>query len=604
MTPIRYQRLALMLLLMACPAFLPAQSDAEEMLAEQYFRDGEYAQALPIYEQLYRKAATVQVTQRMVVCYEKLDQYEEATKLLERAIRREPDVLIYPALMADLLEKTGDFKAAEKLYQEIVSKKLTSREACIQLGAYFYQENKLDPALMVYRQGRKITRNEYEFCEEIGNLLQIKGDYEGATTEFLNIYYQNSEDLSAASISILNLITPASEATVERVLLLAVDKHQTDAGLRIILYEYYVMAKNFAEAFVQVKAIDKLFQEDGERIYQFSETMRNNKDYTLSNQALDYLIERKKGSPYYLQAHFDKALNNESRAFDQIPTDMAAVRQAIVDYGKLLDEFGRRAQYFNAIYRRAYLMVFYGDQIDQALVELEDITRSSQGLRQEDWARGRVLAGDILLMKKEYNKAKLVYTEVSDALKDRPQGAAARFKLAQMAYYRGEFSLAQAFLNGIKDNTSNDISNDAIRLNLLIIDNTGLDTTTKPLELFAQAQLLTYQRSYEEAIILLDSLAFTYPTHALADEILWEKTNISLSQHDVTTALTFIDQILNEFIYDIYGDDALYTKARIYDRTLSNPEEAMKHYLDFLVKFPGSLYAVEVRKRIRELRQG
>ena len=54
---------------------------------------------------------------------------------------------------------------------------------------------------------------------------------------------------------------------------------------------------------------------------------------------------------------------------------------------------------------------------------------------------------------------------------------------------------------------------------------------------------------------------------------------------------------------DIWGDDALYTKARIYDYTLKDQEKAMQLYLDFLLKYDGSLYIVEVRKRIRELRK-
>ena len=130
-----------------------------------------------------------------------------------------------------------------------------------------------------------------------------------------------------------------------------------------------------------------------------------------------------------------------------------------------------------------------------------------------------------------------------------------------------------------------------------------LDTTTTALEIFASAQLLSYQRKYQESLELLDSLAFEYPNHSLSDEIMWEKVNIFLKQNNIELALQFIDRILESFIYDIYGDDALYTKARIHDYTLNDPENAMKYYLELLTTFPGSLFSVEARKRIRDLRK-
>ena len=139
---------------------------------------------------------------------------------------------------------------------------------------------------------------------------------------------------------------------------------------------------------------------------------------------------------------------------------------------------------------------------------------------------------------------------MSERFKDRQQGGLANYKLAQMAYYKGEFNLAEALLTTIKDNTSNDISNDAIKLNLTIIDNTGLDTATTALEMFAQAQLLTYQRQYEPSLDLLDSLAYQFPNHTLSDEILWEKATIFLKQNGHLQKFRF-----NRFLWNI---DPLY----------------------------------------------
>ena len=53
----------------------------------------------------------------------------------------------------------------------------------------------------------------------------------------------------------------------------------------------------------------------------------------------------------------------------------------------------------------------------------------------------------------------------------------------------------------------------------------------------------------------------------------------------------------------MFADDALYTKARLYDFNLGNKEKAMEAYIQMLRDYPGSLYSVDVRKRIRELRK-
>ncbi|MEM7660141.1 MAG: tetratricopeptide repeat protein, partial [Bacteroidota bacterium] len=595
----RHRRVALLSM-----GWLVAQPKAELELAERYYQDAEYESALELFEKAYKRSPEEGIGRRIVGSYEMLLQYEDAIKFLEKATKRHPEVSIYPILHAAILEKTGDLKAADKLYENAIEKQLRNQGEFMQIGAYLYQEGKLDRSLQTYLQSRKRLKDEYMFANEVANIYQQQGLFQEATEEYLNVYYANSSDLNAANLSILNMVGPSSQEAIEKALLRASDKRQSDLGIRTILYEYYLLAENFYEAFVQVKSIDRLFREEGDRVYKFAETMRNSKEYDMSNKAYDYIIDRKKNSRFFYLAHFEKAINGELKAFDQIPVDLISVQQAVDGYGELLDEFGREPQYFDAIYRRANLMVFYLDDLESSFSELESLTRQRQALRLEDWATARLLMGDILLMNKDYNKAKLTYTEVSETFKDRQQGALAKYKLAQLAYYKGEFNLADALLASIKDNTSTDISNDAIKLNLLIIDNTGLDTTTTALEIFAQAQLLTYQRSYQESLDLLDSLAYQFPNHSLADEILWEKANIFLRKNDITTAMTFIDRILNEFQTDIYGDDALFTKARIYDYTIKDPETAMKHYLEFLTLFPGSLFSVEVRKRIRELRQG
>ena len=187
--------------------------------------------------------------------------------------------------------------------------------------------------------------------------------------------------------------------------------------------------------------------------------------------------------------------------------------------------------------------------------------------------------------------------------KEEQIGALAKFKDGQLSYYKGDFDEAQARLKAIKDNTSNDISNDAIRLSLLITDNTGMDSTPVALQQFAQAQLLVFQREYDQAWVLLDSLAYAFPNHSLQDEILWEKSTILLNRNQVNEALVLLNKVIEKYGTDIYGDDALYTIAKINDYNFNNPSAAMELYLRMLREYPGSLFSVDVRKRVRELRK-
>jgi TolA-binding protein len=53
---------------------------------------------------------------------------------------------------------------------------------------------------------------------------------------------------------------------------------------------------------------------------------------------------------------------------------------------------------------------------------------------------------------------------------------------------------------------------------------------------------------------------------------------------------------------DLYGDDALYKEAELYDYVLIDKEKSKELYQALLEKYPGSIYVVQARKRYRELR--
>lgn len=583
------------------PFWIWAQGGEPE-LADKYFHDAEYDNALSLYTKLQKQEPDNRTYNlRIAECHQKLAQYGESASFLEKAYRRNPTEYIYGFVLADAYRLNGDFKKAEATENETIGKRMQAEPDFMEVGAWLTDQGKNELALRVYQQGRKTLRSKYVFGDEIGYLYKLLGEYGLATQEYLEQYYLNPSLVNTIKTNILTLVNDRSKDVVEKALLDAVNKNGKDLGLRTMVFDFYVLSQNFYEALVQCKSIDKVNNEDGGRVFQYAITLRNNKEYKLSNKALDYVIETHEGSSYYMRAFQEKAVNGELQAFESLPPDTLAIREAVVAYDALFAQFGRRPVFFDAMYRKAKLLAFYLFDLDKALTELELATQ--QQLKPQEMAQVNLLIGDVLLMQKEYNRAKLKYTEVAEAWKEGQIGAEAKYKQGRLSYYKGDFEYSKARLQTIKDNTSNDISNDAIQLFLLIQDNIGLDTTTYPLSRFAQAQLLVYQRDFDPAVILLDSIAYAFPSNTLADEILWEKANIHLQRNEIDKALTLLDKIIADHGEDIYGDDALFTKAKIYDYNLKDKAKAMGLYVDFLKKYTGSLFIVQVRQRIRELRE-
>ena len=66
--------------------------------------------------------------------------------------------------------------------------------------------------------------------------------------------------------------------------------------------------------------------------------------------------------------------------------------------------------------------------------------------------------------------------------------------------------------------------------------------------------------------------------------------------------IEYYKKIIETYSTDILGDDALFKLAELYEYYLKNIPEAMACYQKLLKEYPGSLYVVDARKRIRYLR--
>jgi TolA-binding protein len=199
-------------------------------------------------------------------------------------------------------------------------------------------------------------------------------------------------------------------------------------------------------------------------------------------------------------------------------------------------------------------------------------------------------------------EASLRYSQVEKSFKYDAIGQEAKFRVARISYYTGDFKWAQAQLDVLKGATSKLIANDALELSLTISDALAIDTNTAPLLIYARADLLAFQNKDDLAKTTLDSINKLYPNHALADDILFKKAQLEMKHGRLNEAAALYDTIINTYSEDILADDALFKLADLNEYHFKNKDKAKELYQQLLEKYPASLYVVEARKRFRRLR--
>jgi tetratricopeptide (TPR) repeat protein len=247
------------------------------------------------------------------------------------------------------------------------------------------------------------------------------------------------------------------------------------------------------------------------------------------------------------------------------------------------------------------LYIYYMQAAPKAIIQLNKVM-GIPGVNPKLLAECKLALGDAQLIVGETWEADLLYKQVEKAFMNDALGQEAKYRYARLCYYRAEFSWSQTQLDVLKEATTQLISNNAMRLWLIIQDNLGLDSTEEALGLYAKADLLIFQNKLDEAIVVLNQIPLLFPEHTLVDEILFAKALISEKQSKYADAEVLYLKLIRDFSTDILADNALINLAKLYEFKLNDTAKAKKIYEILVLNYTGSLFANEARKRYRFLR--
>ncbi len=583
-----------------------AQSQQDVQLAQQYFKNAEYDKAAAMYEKLLNKAPdNTFFYQNYIQSLTALKRYGEEEKFIKKQIKKFPADLSYYVDLGNVMHLQGNEKSATDNYGQAI-RLITTDMPMVNRLAFKFQSLSLESyAIETYLKARKIfnAENSDLFKSELASLYRKQGDVSNAVKSYLDIVEFNpsmADDVEGQLQPFIESADYAKELQAE--LYRRIQKRSEMGIFGEMLIWYYIQKKDFASAFLQVKALDKRNKEEGERVFQFAQSAFDEGNYDAALLAYRYIIDSKgKNSFLYTAARSSELTTEKTKITIQHTYTPDDLRQLESKYESYFQEFGKTAQ--TAVTMRDYgnLEAKYLHNIDKAISILQEainIPTSDQKLL----GYLKMDLGDYYLIKNEVWEATLLYSQVDKAFKEDDLGEEARFKNAQLSFYMGDFEWSQVQLDVLKGSTSELAANDALALSVFMTDNMGLDTSSIPMEMYASANLLIFQNKFDDAVKTLDSITVIFPKNSLDDDVLFSKGRIYLAQQKYSDAAALFEQVDEHYSTDLLADDALFQLAELYESYLNDKNKAMELYKSILVKYKGSIYVVEARKRFRDLR--
>ncbi|OMQ12491.1 tetratricopeptide repeat protein [[Flexibacter] sp. ATCC 35103] len=568
-----------------------------EQLAQYYFDKGDFEKAKISYEELLKASpSNTQYFLRTVDCYQQLQQFDLAQKIIQERYNRYKQGVFLVELGYNFQLQKNEAKA-KNYYEQAIEKIKASPNDVYGIGNSFEKKVLLEYALKSYQMAMQVQPN-YNFNFQIGMLYGQLGKTDQMIDLLLTESYNNQQNANLIQTQLSRFMNGETDNTafkdaMRKALILRTQKDQ-DVFWNHYLSWFYVQQKEFGKAFIQEKAIYKRDPESLSSIVNLSQFALNEDDTDTAAEILNFILQNTKDldllvqtNSYLMQIKIDKA---QEKDYPAINTEL---QQLLTTYD--ITPFTLSLQII-----QAHFLAFNLKKTEEG----KAIVKKALDLNLNDYqkADAKMELADILLLEEKFNQALIYYSQIQLDLKNDVMAHEASLKAAKTSYYKGDFEWALKQFKELKAANTQLIANDALEYFLLINDNTVADSTQTALKQFAKGDFLIYQNKKPEAIAQFQSILKTFKGQEIEAVTLLRLGKIYESQKDFNSALSQYQQIIDNHSDGIYVDEALFFSAEIYNDEFKDIEKAKPLYEKVIFNHQDSIYFVDARKKYRELR--
>ena len=567
-----------------------------EQLANNYFDRGDFEKALLSYEDLLKnQIGNFNYFQRIIECYQQLQQYEKAQKAIEVQL----DKFKQNQLLVELgynFQLQKDQEKANKYYNQAIDKIKKNANEVYGIAYVFEKKALVDYALLAYKTALdKDPKMSFNF--QMATLYGQQGNTDLMIDTFLQEAFQNPQNLPLIQNQLSRFMTENVDATfndsLKKALLVRAQKTQ-DVFWNDFLSWLFIQQKEYGKAFIQQKAIYKRNPDSFANIVNLGQMAIEDNDQDSATEILNFVLQNTRdldlliqSNSYLIEMKIDHATEKD------YPTITA-------ELDKLIKEFGVSPYTLSLLKLQADFNAFHLNNPEKAKAILK--SAMEMPINRYQLAEVKMELADILLFEEKFNQALIYYSQIDEDMSGDVIGQEASLKTAKTSYFKTDFEWASHQLKVLKSASSQLIANDALDLFLLVSDNTVEDSLQVALKKFARADFLLYQNKKAAALAGFQLILKEHKGEDIEPVTLLRIGKIYEKMGDFANALANYDAIITKHKDCIYIDEALYFSAEIYNTQLKDPEKAKLLYEEMLTKHEDSIYYVDSRNKYRKLR--
>jgi tetratricopeptide (TPR) repeat protein len=577
-------------------------------LGQTYEQSGQLEKAKAIYEELTNAAPTNhQYARSLNNIYLKLKEYNNSILFLSNQIKQKPyDVSLYGMLGATYYI-SGNSEMAEQTWDKGIALNNYSQINYTIISSYATQNRAFDIAIKYLEEGKKKSKNKTQFSYQLSQIYSYTMSYSKAAKEYCFVLTEQPSQLSYIKrrMEVYLSAVGALEQSIK-----VVEKCDRKNAILELLSFLYMKNNHFEKAFEIKKELDSKKPNNGILIYTFANEAYRNSQLDVATKAFKYLINEYPNSQYVpnskigfaktLEAKLDNNWNSNQQLWKPIytldTTGAYKYRQILNTYesiipiakGNLLNEvlfrigkiyttkildYKTASKYYNRILQNSFLSSYYGKtyfEFAKMELHLNNLETTKENLQ----------------------------NVFSSSQTDKKTKAEAKFLLAKVEFYQANFAKSISILNNINENLSNDFSNDAIELSMLV--NMGKKDSID-LALFAKAELKGYQQNFIDAEKSFKELSEKKNLFFLKNISRIKYAEILIAQNKYTTAIKVLKELSETKELNIFADKSFYLLAQVYEFGIVDKDSAITTYEKFLELFPNSLYLEKVQKSLKQL---